>query len=110
MRLLISIIAIAALAVLTLSACNSAERSNANPPVVTKTNPVATAPGDGVRRVTTVELKTLLEEGQAVVIDVRNQSQFEQGHIRGSKLIPSNEILNHISELPRDKMIVTYCS
>jgi len=51
-----------------------------------------------------------MKNNEAVVIDVRNQAAYDLGHIPGSKLIPSGEILNHISELPRDKMIVTYCS
>jgi 3-mercaptopyruvate sulfurtransferase SseA len=65
---------------------------------------------DGARRITIDELDQLLKNNEAVVIDVRSQAAYDQGHIPGSKLIPSGEILNHISELPRDKMIVTYCS
>jgi 3-mercaptopyruvate sulfurtransferase SseA len=65
---------------------------------------------DGARRITIDELDKLLKNNEAVVIDVRSQAAYDQGHIPGSKLIPSGEILNHISELPRDKMIVTYCS
>jgi len=65
---------------------------------------------DGARRVTIEELESLMKNNEAVVIDVRSQAAYDQGHIPGSKLIPSGEILNHLSELPRDKMIVTYCS
>ena len=65
---------------------------------------------DGARRITIQELDALIKNNEAVVIDVRNQAAYDLGHIPGSKLIPSGEILNHISELPRDKMIVTYCS
>jgi rhodanese-related sulfurtransferase len=65
---------------------------------------------DGVRRVTPAELDTLLKNGQAIVLDVRNQAMYDTGHIPGSKLIPSGDVVNHINELPRDKMIVTYCS
>ena len=65
---------------------------------------------DGARRVTIEELEAMLKDGTAVVIDVRTQAAYDQGHIPGSRLIPSAEILNHINELPRDKMIVTYCS
>ena len=61
-------------------------------------------------RVTADELDTMMKNGQAVVIDVRNQASYDMGHIPGSKLIPAGEILNHVNELPRDKMIVTYCS
>ena len=65
---------------------------------------------DGARRITTQELEALMKNNEAFVVDVRNQAAFDLGHIPGSKLIPSGEILNHVNELPRDKMIVTYCS
>ena len=65
---------------------------------------------DGARRVTIDELDALMKNDEAVVIDVRNQAMFDAGHIPGSKLIPAGEIQNHLNELPRDKMIVTYCS
>ena len=65
---------------------------------------------DGARRITIDELDKLMKNNEAVVIDVRSQAAYDSGHIPGSKLIPSGEILNHINELPRDKMIVTYCS
>ena len=91
------------------AACNAVDKtaSNAKP---------ASGPGadtvyaDGARRVTADELDAMMKNGQAVVIDVRNQASYDLGHIPGSKLIPAGEILNHINELPRDKMIVTYCS
>jgi 3-mercaptopyruvate sulfurtransferase SseA len=65
---------------------------------------------DGARRITIDELNALVKNNEAVVIDVRSQAAYDAGHIPGSKLIPSGEILNHLNELPRDKMIVTYCS
>ena len=65
---------------------------------------------DGAPRVTADELDTMMKNGQAIIIDVRNQASYDMGHIPGAKLIPAGEILNHINELPRDKMIVTYCS
>jgi 3-mercaptopyruvate sulfurtransferase SseA len=109
MRLIISILVIAVLGLGILTACNSAEWRNA------RTSPVApaqTAPPvrDGARRVTVAELKDMLAKNEAVVIDVRNQASYDAGHIRGSKLIPEAEVVNHIDELPKDKLIVTYCS
>lgn len=65
---------------------------------------------DGAPRITVDELDTMMKNGQAVVIDVRNQASYDLGHIPGAKLIPAGEILNHINELPRNKTIVTYCS
>jgi ArsR family transcriptional regulator len=71
---------------------------------------VETVYADGARRVTIDEMEAMVKDGTAIVIDVRNQAAYDQGHIPGSRLIPAGEIVNHISELPRDKTIVTYCS
>ena len=65
---------------------------------------------DGARRITIGELEALIKNGEAFIVDVRNQAMYDAGHIPGSRLIPSGEILNHLSELPKDKTIVTYCS
>jgi 3-mercaptopyruvate sulfurtransferase SseA len=70
----------------------------------------ATPYPDGARRVTIDEMETLVKEGKAVIIDVRSQDVYDTGHIPGAKLIPSNDILKHIDELPKDKLIITYCS
>ncbi|HSE16544.1 MAG TPA: rhodanese-like domain-containing protein [Pyrinomonadaceae bacterium] len=95
-------------AAVVFAACNASDNT-------AKTTPAA-APGsqavyaDGARRVTADELATMLKSGQAMVVDVRNQASYDLGHIPGAKLIPAGDILNHINELPRDRMIVTYCS
>jgi 3-mercaptopyruvate sulfurtransferase SseA len=110
MRLIVSFLAVAIFGLGILTACNSAEWRNA------RTSPVAPAPAnapppaDGARRVTSAELKDLLDRNEAVVIDVRNEASYNAGHIKGAKLIPEAEVLNHLSELPKDKLIVTYCS
>jgi rhodanese-related sulfurtransferase len=52
----------------------------------------------------------MVKNGQAIIVDVRNQASYDLGHIPGAKLIPAGEIVNHVNELPRDKMIITYCS
>ena len=109
MRFLLSFCALALLAVGVLTACNSAEQSARTS---SATQVPATAPpnADGVRRVTVAELQGLIAKNKAFVIDVRNQASYDLGHIRGSKLIPETEVINHANELPRDKLIVTYCS
>lgn len=109
MRFAISFFAVVILALGVLTACNSAEWRNA------RTSPVAPAPGatvpsDGVRRVTVSELRDLIARNEALVIDVRNESSFNMGHIRGAKLIPEAEVGNRVDELPKNKLVVTYCS
>ena len=86
-----------------LLACNKAAQQK------TQLAPETTY-ADGARRITIEELEALMKNDECVVIDVRNQAMYDAGHIPGSKLIPAGEIQNHLSELPRDKMIVTYCS
>jgi len=94
---------------LILAACNGHEELTQKKTIESILGPETTYT-DGARRVTTAELDELMKEGLAVVIDVRDQASFDQGHIPGSKLIPAGEILKHTGELPSDKLIVTYCS
>ena len=111
MRLIISFLALAVLALGVLTACNSAEWRNAKTsPASPSSAPAPPVMADGARRVTVAELKDLLAKNQAIVLDVRNQTSYDAGHIRGARLIPEAEVLNHVAELPKDKLIVTYCS
>jgi 3-mercaptopyruvate sulfurtransferase SseA len=110
MRLHISF-ALVAFAALGLLACNSVERNlSSSVPAEKNTSATPTATVDGVRRVTTAELKDLIDKGEAFVVDVRNEASFKAGHIRGAVLIPNKDVLSRVKELPRDRTIVTYCS
>lgn len=106
MRLSFIYAVIMLLAAALLSSCNATDSTANSKPAST---PETIYP-DGARRITTDELETLIKEGKAFVVDVRNQDSYDMGHIPGSRLIPAGEILNHVNELPRDKTIVTYCS
>jgi 3-mercaptopyruvate sulfurtransferase SseA/predicted small secreted protein len=120
MRFLISLSAAMLFAALVLTACNSLEQhhgvgvssnnTGATPTTTNTQQAEATLPGDGVRRITTVDLKNMLDKGQAVVVDVRADASWEAGHIRGARHIPTDKILSEAEGLPRDKTIVTYCS
>ena len=110
MRLAISFFALAILGLVALSACNSAERKNALGLPTAPAQSAASPAADGVRRVAVAELKDMLDKNEAFVVDVRNEASYNAAHIRGSKLIPEAEILNHVDEFPRNKFIVTYCS
>lgn len=113
MRIILSFFAVTILAVAVLTACNSAEwkKASVSPVAPNGTQqPAATPHADGVRRVTVKELKQMLDDNDAVVIDVRNEASYNMGHIKGSKLIPEAEVANRRDELPKNKLIVTYCS
>jgi len=71
---------------------------------------VATNPTDSARRITAEELHKLWEKNEVLIVDTRNEPSFKTSRIKGAILIPANEFATRSSELPRDKMIVTYCT
>lgn len=60
--------------------------------------------------VTVQEAKTMIESNPAlVVLDVRTQSEYEEGHIRNAKLIPHTELDTKLNELNMSDEILVYC-
>jgi len=43
------------------------------------------------------------------LLDVREPSEFEGGHIKGAKLIPLGTLPDHVAEIPKDKPVVVIC-
>ncbi|HEV7373753.1 MAG TPA: rhodanese-like domain-containing protein [Pyrinomonadaceae bacterium] len=116
MRLFFSLLAAVALAVLMLAGCNSQDMKGnvAGGSGKSATTPASSSaqnvPSDGVRRITTVELRDDLDKGNTIVIDTRPLENYKQSHIKGSISVPLDQVQSRINELPRDKMIVAYCS
>jgi 3-mercaptopyruvate sulfurtransferase SseA len=103
--------AIILLGALVFASCNSADSKVKALSQKTDKKPAPeTTYADGARRITVAELQEMLKNGEAAVFDVRNEASYDAGHIPGAKLIPADQILNHIDELPKNKLIVTYCS
>jgi len=63
-----------------------------------------------VRRVTPEDAKHLVEAGKAVIVDVRSAETYAAEHIAGALSFPEGEILNRKAELPKDKLVIAYCS
>jgi predicted sulfurtransferase len=120
MRTLIHTSAASLLALLALAMGAAAQQSsrNLNPLFAHATARTQAAaqqqqqevPGDGVRRITPAQVRAALEKGEAVIIDVRGEGAYEAGHIKGALHMPTDELLSRVGELPRDKMIIAYCS
>ncbi len=56
------------------------------------------------------ELKQKLDENNSVILlDVREQSEYDIVHLEDAQLIPLNTLPQHIDSLPSDKEIVVYC-
>lgn len=55
------------------------------------------------------QTKALLGWPDVLILDVREQSEYDQGHIPGVKLIPTGEVANRLSEIPKDKPVIVTC-
>jgi rhodanese-related sulfurtransferase len=45
----------------------------------------------------------------AFFLDVRSQGEWNQFHIKGSTLVPLDQLPNRLSEVPKDKDVVVVC-
>jgi len=55
------------------------------------------------------DVNSLRENPDVVVIDVREQYEYDEGHIPGVTLIPLGSIPNRLDEIPTDKEVVFVC-
>lgn len=66
---------------------------------------------EGIKQIEANELKEIIKAKQkdVVVIDVRENDEYEAGHIPGIPLIPMGNIPNILGELRQDKEYVFVC-
>lgn len=50
-----------------------------------------------------------IDNGEAAVVDVRPQREFEAGHIDGAISMPLDEVNTRLDELPDNRQVVVYC-
>lgn len=55
------------------------------------------------------ELMTKVTNGEAVAIDVRPTSEFDEGHLPGAVSVPLEELEKRLAELPPEGEIVALC-
>jgi rhodanese-related sulfurtransferase/DNA-binding transcriptional ArsR family regulator len=64
---------------------------------------------DGARELPREQLRSRVEAGDSVVLDVRPAEEYQAGHIPGAISIPVDELADRINELPEGTEIVVYC-
>lgn len=58
-----------------------------------------------------VQARELLEKDQQVyLLDVRTFQEYQQVRLDGAQLIPIDQLLRRIAELPKDQPILVYCA
>ncbi|MCB1190370.1 MAG: hypothetical protein H7A23_23510 [Leptospiraceae bacterium] len=46
---------------------------------------------------------------KAIIVDVRTQDEYQQGHIKNSILVPIDSLSSRYSEIPKDAPVLLYC-
>ena len=110
MRTLFSFIVVVAIGALLLTACNSDDSQAKNGGSSSQPNVSTPPPSDGVKRITVTELKDAFDKNAVLIVDTRGPDAYAIEHIKGAINILEANLDSHLSELPRDRMIVTYCS
>ena len=99
------------IAVAGLVACNSNETLLSQNSQTSQTpQPAATVAPDNARRITADELHKLWEKNEVLIIDTRAEVAYKAEHIKGSISMPTGTVLDHVNELPKDKLIAAYCT
>ena len=101
--------ALATLAALAfgLTACGAptaTPTSSASAPATAGASSAANLPAE----VTVAQADQLRQSG-SLILDVREPSEWAEGHIAGATLIPLGELAARVGELPRDRSIVVVC-
>ena len=63
-------------------------------------------------QITAENAKKIMDSGEEhIILDTREQNEFDEGHIPGAILIPYTEIENKAEEMlpDKDKLILVYC-
>ena len=51
----------------------------------------------------------IMDSEDVFVIDVREQWEYDEGHLPGITLIPMNEVTSRLGEIPTDKEVIVTC-
>ena len=64
-----------------------------------------------VPRITVAELEKTRRAGRVLVIDVRGNPAYQEGHIAGAVSIPESALPRHVESFKAEnRTIVTYCA
>jgi glyoxylase-like metal-dependent hydrolase (beta-lactamase superfamily II)/rhodanese-related sulfurtransferase len=67
-------------------------------------------PVETVQQITAYDLHSLVESGEAVVVDVREPFEWIEGHVPGAMHLPMFEAVRRAAELPSDRPKAVVCA
>jgi len=66
---------------------------------------------DGYYTIATIEeLKSVIDTSQPLLIDVREPSEYQSGHIPNAISIPLRTLTQNLDQIPSDHPVIMYCS
>jgi phage shock protein E len=89
---------------LLIAACGATESA---PPVAEL--PVDTAPIQLADSVDVHTVANVKDRDDVFLLDVREQWEYDEGHIPGVTLLPMGEVPARLSEIPTDKEVIVTC-
>ena len=63
-----------------------------------------------INRIQLDETKALLDSGQAILLDVRTAESYASQHASGAVSFPEDRELELLATLPKDKILIFYCT
>lgn len=93
-----------AILALTLAACGGAP-APAAAPAKAPTVDLASLPID----LSVQQVNSIRDNPDVVLFDVREQWEYDAGHITNITLIPLGSLPNRLNEIPKDKFVVMTC-
>jgi 3-mercaptopyruvate sulfurtransferase SseA len=63
-----------------------------------------------VPRVNAAEAKGRVDAGQAILVDVRSQGEYDTAHAQGATLLSLADLEARYRELPQGKELIFYCT
>ena len=66
-------------------------------------------PGEPYTRISAEEAHEMLNAGEAVMIDVRRQDEYEGAHVKNAILIPVDDVIPRFDELPTEGKLLFIC-
>ncbi len=64
---------------------------------------------DSYENVTPLKAKELMEQEDVAVLDVRNLTEYQEGHIEGAQHIMVGTLKNRLDEVPAEKKLIVQC-
>ncbi len=94
---------------LLLVACGGASSSSAT----TSEAPVVVAEGEALSLPRDIDVQTVAKfqaRDDVFILDVREQWEYDAGHLSDVAHIPIGEVSKRLNEIPSDKSVIIYCA